>query len=133
NNEKTILDEIYVSSGSMDEGKARGLLASMLFKGDDVLKKIGKLSLGERSRVMLSKFMAERSNFLIIDEPLNNLDIVSGELLQRGLQNYDGTLLTVSHDRSFINGLCNKIWYLENGMIHTFNGNYDLFKEYYEE
>ncbi len=130
---RTVLGEIKASDPNIKEGEARKLLAKMLFKGDDVFKRVGTLSLGERSRVMLSKFMAEKSNLLILDEPVNNLDIVSAELLQEGLVNYNGNVLVVSHDRSFINGLCNRIWYLEDSELMSFNGNYNLFKEHFSE
>lgn len=101
----------------------RSLLGSFLFTGDDVTKKVGILSGGERTRLALCQMLLSPSNVLILDEPTNHLDIPSKELLKNALLNYEGTFLIVSHDREFLNGLTNRIWDIEDlGLrIHHFS------------
>jgi ATP-binding cassette subfamily F protein 3 len=108
----------------MTEQEARDLLAKMLFAGDNLLKQIGDLSGGERSRVALTKLTLTDANFLILDEPTNHLDLESQEVLTEVLSNYQGTLLFVSHDRAFIDDLATQVWVLENGELTTWTGNY---------
>jgi ATP-binding cassette, subfamily F, member 3 len=108
NPNKTILEEVL--SCSEGEKQARNLLGALLFKADDVFKKINVLSGGEKNRVGLVKLIAKSGNFLILDEPTNHLDMSSCERLTQGLQNYNGTILFVSHDRDFINAVCTHIF-----------------------
>jgi ATP-binding cassette subfamily F protein 3 len=102
----------------------RSLLGRFLFTGDDVFKKIKMLSGGERARVSLAQMLLLKGNLLVLDEPTNHLDIPTVEALEEVLSDYDGTLLFVSHDRSFIDAVANTIWMVENGTIKQFYGNY---------
>ena len=88
-----------------------------------------RLSGGERARLELLKLMLSKSNFLLLDEPTNHLDIESKEVLEKAISDYSGTVLTISHDRYFLNKVVNKIWYLEDNKITEFYGNYDYFLE----
>ena len=107
--EKTLFEEISDAYPSLDNTKIRSTLAAFLFTGDDVFKRIGDLSGGERGRVSLAKLMLSEANFLILDEPTNHLDIVSKEILEEALNRYTGTVLYVSHDRYFINTTATRI------------------------
>lgn len=100
----------------------RGILGAFLFQGEDVDKKVGVLSGGERTRLALCQMLLSPSNFLILDEPTNHLDIQSKDLLKQALQKYEGTFIVVSHDREFLNGLTNRIWDIEDQQlkIHHF-------------
>ncbi len=109
--ERKIIDEIMQPGMTIEQ--ARGFAAKYLFSGDDVYKRIGDLSGGERSRVALAKLSQDKSNFLILDEPTNHLDIPSQEALTDMLDSFDGTLLFVSHDRYFIDDLATQIWVVE--------------------
>ena len=102
--EKTVFEEISDDYPNLTNTEIRNLLAAFLFTGDDVFKPISALSGGERGRVSLAKLMLSEANFLILDEPTNHLDIISKEILEDALNNYEGTVLYVSHDRYFING-----------------------------
>lgn len=126
----TILEEIYNSQEKISETDARTSLSTFLFFGDDVYKKISLLSGGEKSRVSLLKLVLSKSNFLLLDEPTNHLDLVSREILEEALDEYQGTLLVVSHDRYFINKLASRVLYLKNKKIYDILGNYDNFIEY---
>jgi ATP-binding cassette subfamily F protein 3 len=103
----------------------RAILGSFLFSGDDVDKKIGVLSGGERARVALAKLLVVPSNLLLMDEPTNHLDLDSSEALIEALQGYDGTLLFVSHNRSFVNGLATQVWEVKDGKLDPQPGNLD--------
>lgn len=105
--------------------KVRGLLGAFLFSGDDVNKKIAVLSGGEKNRVAMVKVLLQGGNFLILDEPTNHLDIQSKNILLNVLQNYDGTILFVSHDRSFLNSLATDILELTHEGVFAYKGNYD--------
>ena len=109
------------------------MLAAFLFTGDDVFKRIGDLSGGERGRVSLAKLMLSEANFLILDEPTNHLDIASKEILERALNDYTGTVLYVSHDRYFINQTATRILDLVNQKFVNYIGNYDYYLEKKEE
>ena len=100
-----------------------------MFSGDDVLKKVEKLSGGEKVRVSFLKLYMERANFLILDEPTNHLDIYSIEVLEDALENFDGTMLVVSHNRHFLDSVCNTIYYLDENGLTKFKGNYEDYKE----
>lgn len=133
--EKTIFDEIQDTYPHMDNTRVRNTLAAFLFTGDDVFKLIKDLSGGERGRVSLAKLMLSEANLLILDEPTNHLDMVSKEILENALINYEGTLLFVSHDRYFINRVATRIEDLTNRHFLNYNGNYDYYlekKEYVE-
>ncbi len=127
--EKTIFEEIQDDYPHLDHTKIRSVLASFLFTGDDVYKKIGDLSGGEQGRVSLAKLMLSDSNFLILDEPTNHLDIQSKEVLEDALQNYEGTVLYVSHDRYFINKTADRILELYEYRFDNYIGNYDYYLE----
>ena len=114
----------------MTETEVRSSLAAFLFKGDDVFKSIGDLSGGERARVAILKLMLSRCNLLLLDEPTNHLDIISREALEMALTCYEGTIFMVSHDRYFINRLADRIYYMDNGSVTEYVGNYDSFVEY---
>ena len=128
-NQKSILDNIKKDS-SFDETFIRINLNLFGFKGDDVYKKVGILSGGEKVKVSLCKIILEDNNFLILDEPTNYLDIVSLKALEESLQNTDKTMLIVSHDRAFINRVCNDIIEIKNNKIEEFNGNYKNYIEH---
>ena len=128
-NQKSILDNIKKDS-SFDETFIRINLNLFGFKGDDVYKKVGILSGGEKVKVSLCKIILEDNNFLILDEPTNYLDIESIKALEESLQNTDKTMLIVSHDRAFINRVCNYIIEIKNNKIEEFNGNYKNYIEH---
>ena len=109
------------------------MLAAFLFTGDDVFKLVSALSGGERGRVSLAKLMLSEANFLILDEPTNHLDITSKEILEEALNNYEGTVLYVSHDRYFINKTATRILELTNQKLVNYIGNYDYYLEKKEE
>ena len=127
--EKTIFDELHDTYPDLNNTRIRTILAAFLFTGDDVFKRIGDLSGGERGRVSLAKLMLSDANFLILDEPTNHLDMASKEILEEALTNFSGTVLYVSHDRYFINKTATKILELANGQLYAFNGNYDYYLE----
>ncbi|HJA71900.1 MAG TPA: ABC-F family ATP-binding cassette domain-containing protein [Candidatus Lachnoclostridium stercoravium] len=127
--EKTLFDEIQDDYPNMDNTHVRNVLAAFLFTGDDVFKRIGDLSGGERGRVSLAKLMLSESNFLILDEPTNHLDITSKEILEDALNQYTGTVLYVSHDRYFINRTATRILDLTGQTLINYIGNYDYYLE----
>ena len=122
---KTALDEIWDEHKDYNETMVRSALAMFLFKGEDVFKKVGELSGGEKARIALLKLMLTGANLLLLDEPTNHLDIRSREALENALLSYGGTVLTVSHDRYFINKLSTKIVRFYDDGIKSFDGNYD--------
>ena len=121
----TIFDELHDAYPFLTETKVRNTLAAFMFTEDDVFKRISELSGGERGRVSLANLMLSKSNFLILDEPTNHLDMDSKERLEDALNNYDGTLLYVSHDRYFVNRTANIILELSDGRLTKYLGNYD--------
>ena len=123
----TILTELNTRLDLTDE-YLRNLAGGFLFSGDDTAKKIEDLSGGEKVRVSFMKLMMEKPNFLMLDEPTNHLDIYSIEVLEDSLEDYEGTLLVVSHDRHFLDSVCNKIYYLDENGLESFNGNYEDYK-----
>ncbi len=125
--EKTVIDEIWDSYPGMTQTEIRSALAVFLFRGDEVFKSVAALSGGERARVLLLRLMLSRNNFLLLDEPTNHLDIGSCEALESALQNYEGTLLIVSHDRYLINKIADKIYFLDQNGVTEYTGNYDDF------
>lgn len=131
--EKTLMEEISDVYPDMTGTEIRNVLASFLFTGDDVYKRIQDLSGGERGRMSLAKLMLSKANFLILDEPTNHLDITSKEILEEALKNYTGTVLYVSHDRYFINQTATRILELKNQTLINYIGNYDYYMEKVEE
>ncbi len=127
--EKTVFEELSDRFPAMTNTEIRNTLARFLFKNDDVFKPLSSLSGGERARVLLTELMLARANFLLLDEPTNHLDINSCAELQKALDEYEGTLLIVSHDRYLINALADKIFYLTPTGIREFSGSYEDFLE----
>lgn len=127
--EKTIIDEIWDTFPDMTTTEVRTTLASFLFTGDDVFKKISLLSGGEKCRINLLKLMLSKSNFLLLDEPTNHLDIMSREALEEAILGYDGTLMVISHDRYFLNKVISKIFELEESGVKSYLGNYSYYSE----
>lgn len=127
--EKTLFDEISDEYPYLTNTEIRNVLAAFLFTGDDVFKRISDLSGGEKGRVSLAKLMLGNANFLILDEPTNHLDIMSKEILEDALNNYEGTVLYVSHDRYFINRTAHRILELTGERFVNYIGNYDYYLE----
>jgi len=133
NVELEILDELLRAGTGKTDLELRQLLGCFLFSGDDVFKKIKVLSGGEKARVALAKTIAAKANFLMLDEPTNHLDMQSVEMLVEALKKYDGTFITVSHDRYFISEIANKIWWIEDAKIKEFIGTYDEWNVFMKE
>ena len=133
NMEKTIFDEIQDEYPYLNNTKVRNVLAAFLFRGEDVYKRIGDLSGGEQGRVSLAKLMLSKANFLILDEPTNHLDIQGREVLEDAINNYEGTVLYVSHDRYFINKTSSRILELFENRFDNYIGNYDYYLEKKED
>lgn len=131
--DKTLVEEISDIYPDMTGTQIRNVLASFLFTGDDVFKRVRDLSGGERGRLSLAKLMLSQANFLILDEPTNHLDITSKEILEEALRNYTGTVLYVSHDRYFINRTATRILELKNQTMINYIGNYDYYLEKVDE
>jgi len=131
--EKTLFGEIQDTYPDMNNTRVRNVLAAFLFTGDDVYKKVGDLSGGERGRVSLAKLMLSDANFLILDEPTNHLDIQGKEVLEEAIRNYEGTVLYVSHDRYFINQTATRIMELFSNRFDNYIGNYDYYLEKKED
>ena len=129
NLDNTVLEEIHDDNPKLTITEVRSLLGAFLFSGDDIEKKIHQLSGGERGRVSLLKLMLSASNLLFLDEPTNHLDIYSKETLEEALLNYDGTMMTISHDRYFLNKICTKIFELSSDGVDVFWGNYDYYQQ----
>lgn len=127
NIDNEILQEMVQAGSKKTETELRNVLGCFLFTNEDVFKKIKVLSGGEKSRVALAKTMISEANFLLLDEPTNHLDIQSVNILIQAMEQYEGTFITVSHDRHFIRGVANKIWYIEENKIKEYPGTYDEF------
>ena len=125
----TIMEEIQSAFPELKNGEIRNVLAAFLFTGEDVFKPISTLSGGERGRVALAKIMLSKANFLILDEPTNHLDILSKEILESAILNYEGTVLYVSHDRYFINQTASKIIEMSHSGTKEYLGDYDYYVE----
>ena len=123
--EKTAMDEIWDDFPYMQPDQVRGALALFLLTGDDVFQPISTLSGGEKGRVALSKLMLRKDNLLILDEPTNHLDMDSREVLEHALDEFTGTILTVSHDRYFINRIANRVVEMRQDGTEEYLGNYD--------
>ena len=123
--ETTVLEELSRSAQGMTSTEIRNLLGAMLFSGDEVQKRVGVLSGGERARLALAKVIARRNNCLLLDEPTNNLDIVAKETLLEALRRFPGTVLIVSHDRHILNQLVTQVIEVGHGHAVRYLGNYD--------
>ncbi|PAD87728.1 ABC transporter ATP-binding protein [Niallia circulans] len=125
--------EAFRNEVSVTEGEARHILAQFLFYGYSVFRKTANLSGGERMRLRLAQLMHQEINLLVLDEPTNHLDIDSREVLEDALENFDGTILAVSHDRYFLNKLFRKIYWIESQEIQCYEGNYTYAREKSQE
>jgi ATP-binding cassette subfamily F protein 3 len=121
----SILDEVSSRCPDKPQSYVRGVLGAFLFSGDDVEKKIGVLSGGERARVALATLLVRPANLLLMDEPTNHLDLASAEALIEALQGYSGTLLFVSHNKSFLNRLASHVWEVRDRTVIPYPGNLD--------
>ncbi len=126
---KTVLNEVWDVYPRMTETEVRTALGSFLFRGDDVFKLISTLSGGEKARISILKLMLSQANFLLLDEPTNHLDISSREALENAIADYEGTVFVISHDRYFINKLADRLYYMDNGKLTEYAGNYDYFEQ----
>lgn len=126
---KTIFQEIYDRIPEATIGFVRTLLGTFLFSGDDAEKKIGILSGGEKSRVVLATILASPVNFLILDEPTNHLDIKSREVLLQAIKNFDGTVALVSHDRHFLREVAGRVFEVDRGTLRAYEGDFEYYIE----
>ena len=123
--ESEILEELKQAGSGKTEQELRNVLGCFLFSDEDVFKKIKVLSGGEKSRVALAKTLISEANFLLLDEPTNHLDFISENILIQALQQYQGSFITVSHNRHFVTQVANKIWYIEDRQIKEYPGTYE--------
>ncbi|TXN38231.1 ABC-F family ATP-binding cassette domain-containing protein [Flagellimonas hymeniacidonis] len=126
---KTVLDTMIDAANEKNRSKVRDILGSFLFRGDEVDKYVKVLSGGERNRLALAKMLLEPFNVLIMDEPTNHLDIKSKNVLKQALQNFEGTLILVSHDRDFLQGLTDRVYEFKEGKIKEYLGDIDFYLE----
>lgn len=126
--DQSLLDNFLTEYGFTEE-HTRSMLGGMLFHGDDVFKKIGTLSGGQKARLVLLKLVLDGANCLVLDEPTNHLDIMARETVEAALTAFDGTVLVVSHDRYFVNEVADRIWEIEDGELKDYKGNYDFYLE----
>ncbi|MGF1671298.1 MAG: ABC-F family ATP-binding cassette domain-containing protein, partial [Balneolaceae bacterium] len=131
--ENNALDELKRAASGESETRLRTILGCFLFSGDDVFKKVKVLSGGEKSRLALAKMLVTPANFLIFDEPTNHLDMQSKNILQQALQQFEGSLMIVSHDRDFLDPLVNKTLEVQPGALRTFPGNVSWYLSRKEE
>ena len=128
NDDGSILDEVYrIKNWTLQE--ARNYLARFMFKGDDVFKQVKMLSGGERNRLVLAKLMLDAPNLLVLDEPTNHLDIDSRQALENAISEFDGTVITASHDRYFLDQIATCILEIADGQAKIYDGNYSYYKE----
>lgn len=127
--ELTVLDTMYHAADDTNRMKIRDILGSFLFRGDEVDKKVKVLSGGERNRLALAKMLLSDFNVLVMDEPTNHLDIKSKNVLKKALQQFEGTLIIVSHDRDFLQGLTDKVYEFKNKNINEYLGDIDFYLE----
>ena len=123
NLDATVLDEVWRVVPDRGQSFVRGVCGAFLFPGDDVDKRVGVLSGGEKARVSLARLLVRNYNLLLMDEPTNHLDLHSAEALAEALETYEGTLIFVSHNQAFVNRLATKVWNLEQGRIEEYPGN----------
>lgn len=129
NGDKTILDTMIDAANESNRSKVRDILGSFLFRGDEVEKYVKVLSGGERNRLALAKMLLQPFNVLVMDEPTNHLDIKSKNVLKQACQNFEGTLILVSHDRDFLQGLTNKVYEFKDRKIKEYLGDVDFYLE----
>ncbi len=129
NEANTVYDELASCAQGQTPLMLRTILGAFLFSGDDINKKVRVLSGGEKSRLAFAKMLLNPVNFIILDEPTNHIDVQTKEILQGALADYEGTLLIVSHDRSFLDNLVRKVYELKNGQLRLFLGNYSDYHE----
>jgi ATP-binding cassette subfamily F protein 3 len=125
--EKTVMETIHDEVPDWNNEEVRTLLGRFLFSGDTVFKQVTALSGGEKARLALAKMLLRPANLLILDEPTNHLDIPAKEILEEAIQNYDGTVIVVSHDRYFISKIANKIVEIRDGEFRTYLGDYHYY------
>jgi ATP-binding cassette subfamily F protein 3 len=128
-----VVQELRRVSPLADNGELRSFLSRFLFFGDDVFKRVGDLSGGEKGRLALAKLIYSRKNVLILDEPTNHLDIPSREALEAALDEFDGTIIAVSHDRFFLDKIATQILAFEGDEVDVFNGNYTEYHDWREK
>ena len=124
NSKHTVLESLEEVAGSMPRTRKQNILGAFLFSGDDVQKKVSVLSGGERSRLSLARMLASPAPFLLLDEPTNHLDMRSCEMLAAALTDYEGTLVTISHDRYFLDGIIDRVWEVDAGQVKEYVGSY---------
>jgi len=124
----SVLGELQSHATDESHSRCRTILGAFLFSGDDVEKKVAVLSGGERARVALAKLLLRPVNFLLLDEPTNHLDMESRDVLVKAIQSFEGTLIFVSHDRSFINALATRVVHVEGGECIDYPGDYDYYR-----
>lgn len=129
NSDNTVIDEIWDNFPKLNHYEVRSYLAKFLFIGDDIFKTIDELSGGEKAKVSLLKIMLKGANLLLLDEPTNHLDIDSKSVLEDALNSYEGTVISISHDRYFLNSTCNKILAMSQDRMDEYLGNYDYYLE----
>jgi ABC transporter, ATP-binding protein len=127
--EITVLDTMYNAANDTNRIKVRDILGSFLFRGDEVDKKVKVLSGGERNRLALAKMLLSDFNVLVMDEPTNHLDIKSKNVLKKALQQFEGTLIIVSHDRDFLQGLTDKVYEFKDRHLKEYLGDIDFYLE----
>ena len=127
--ERTVEEEIQYSSPEMDKQAARNVCGAMMFRGDEAFKKIGVLSGGEKSRVMLGKLLVTPLNLLILDEPTNHLDMESCDALLAAIDNFEGTVILVTHNEMFLHALANRLVVFQRDRITVYEGSYQYFLE----
>ena len=127
NPEQTLLDNFLTEYGLTD-GQTRSLLGGMLFHGDDVFKKIGSLSGGQKARLVLLKLVLDGANCLVLDEPTNHLDILAKETVEAALATFDGTVLLVSHDRYLVQEIADRIWAIEGTQVKDYKGGWEFYQ-----
>lgn len=133
NPERSVLEEVSSRLPLAGIGAIKNMLGAFQFSGDESDKKISVLSGGEKSRVMMALMLAEPVNFLVLDEPTNHLDIISREVLLEALQDFDGTVIIVSHDRYFLRNLVNRVFEIDHGKLNIYEGDYAYYQSKKEE
>jgi ATP-binding cassette subfamily F protein 3 len=123
--QQTVFEAVQEAAPLENIGVLRNLCAAFLFRGDDIDKRIGRLSGGEKSRVALARLLIQPLNLLVLDEPTNHLDIQSREVLLEALRKYDGTVILVSHDRHFLRHLVDRVFEIDHGALRIYDGHYD--------